>query len=138
MTDRRQAMVPVSIGEYFDRLTILELKVERSASAARRTAARSALDTWQEAYDPPTDLDVIELIDRLRLVNGSLWESEDAIRSVMDHGDRDRIAVVAEAIVRLNDRRAEIKGEIDRLTGSAWADAKNYAAGSCDPATPSR
>ena len=55
MSDGVQAEVSISVGEYFDRLTILELKAERAAhpDAARR--ARTRLEAWTRAARPRSD-----------------------------------------------------------------------------------
>lgn len=130
--------MPVSIGDYLDRLTILELKVERAASAGAREAAHAVLDTWQQAHHDPIEADLVALIDDLRAVNGALWDAEDEIRSFMDCGDTDAVASVGAAIVRLNDRRSAVKREIDSCAGSAWTDVKNYRVDARDAATPGR
>lgn len=138
-SDRRalpnEVEVSISIGEYLDRLTILELKSERGGSWQARESALARLATWKRSFDRAA-LDraaVTPLVGALRRVNCRLWECEDAIRRHMARSDAAGVAEVGADIVRLNDERASIKAELDRCTGAAWSDSKHYIIESVEP-----
>jgi hypothetical protein len=120
---------PVSVGELIDKLTILEIKRERIGDAAKLAnvereraalaAARASLALPDGKLDP--------LAAELKRVNEALWEIEDEIRDCERKSDfGPRFVELARSVYRNNDRRAAIKGEINRLSGSAIVEEKSY------------
>jgi hypothetical protein len=64
---------------------------------------------------------------QLRDVNTRLWEIEDEIRDcerLQDFGPK--FVALARAVYRTNDRRSEIKREINLLLGSSLIEEKSY------------
>jgi len=122
--------IEIGPGELIDRITILRLKVEhlagapREAAAARLAALRAV---WQDLQPPDA---VAGLADELSALNRRLWEIEDALRA---HEARRDFAApfveLARAVYRTNDRRAQLKAEIDAALGHGVCDAKVYGAG---------
>ncbi|HEY7577603.1 MAG TPA: DUF6165 family protein [Acetobacteraceae bacterium] len=119
--------VPVSWGELLDKITILEIKVERlSAPAARRNAAHElALLRAELAADVPPGLAALR--GELAAVNRRLWEVEDAIRRkeaarVFDP----EFIELARAVYHGNDERSRIKRAINELLGSEIIEEKQY------------
>ena len=82
-------LVPVSIGELVDRLTILEIKAERIADPGKTANIRKELALLAGAHGwPMTPPDEAErLKHELRRVNELLWEIEDLIRACERAGD---------------------------------------------------
>jgi hypothetical protein len=119
--------VPASWGEVIDKITILEIKVERlSAAAARRNAAHElALLRAELATDVPPGLAALR--GKLVEVNGRLWETEDAIRrkEAGQEFDAEFIAL-ARAVYRCNDERSRIKRAINELLRSEIIEEKQY------------
>lgn len=120
----------ISVGEFVDKLTILEIKLEKISDASKRTnIAReyeSLSATFAEAIG--ADAEVERLRRDLKAVNAELWRIEDEIR------DRERtesfgaeFVALARAVYRTNDRRAEIKRAINMVTGSKLVEEKSYA-----------
>ena len=65
----------------------------------------------------------------LRAVNESLWRVEDEIRACERAGTfGPEFVELARSVYRENDRRAELKREINMLLGSAIVEEKSYAA----------
>ena len=123
--------IPASAGEVIDKLTILEIKLARIADAAKREnvarehAALSA--AWRDAV--PDETPIAGLIAELRQVNEALWDIEDEIREQERQSDFGATFVrLARAVYRTNDRRAELKREINGRLGSALVEEKSYAA----------
>jgi hypothetical protein len=127
--DPRVPLVPVSWGELFDKIAILEIKVERlKAPEAARNAAhelgllRGALTTLGDAR-----LVLAALAAKLATVNRRLWDLENDIRAkeAARSFDADFIAL-ARAVYHNNDERSRIKRAINGLLGSAIIEEKQY------------
>jgi len=122
-------MIPVSRGELFDRITILEIKSRRIEDSAKLANVNGELAELNASAEQCGKLDgeVGGLIDRLRGVNLQLWDIEDDIRI---HG-RDkkfdgRFIELARSVYVTNDERAKLKKEINLTTGSGIIEEKSY------------
>jgi hypothetical protein len=121
--------VQTSPGEFLDKLTILEIKAERMADAAKLANVRRELEllraTW--AASPLAGRDVAALVADLKGVNESLWEIEDRIRAKEAARAFDAEFVeLARSVYRTNDRRAAIKRELNVALGSDLIEEKSY------------
>ena len=121
--------VPVSVGELIDKITILEIKAERIADPAKQANVRrelAALDRVRSRAAAATS-ELSALRGELAAVNRRLWEVEDALRRCEREGRFDeRFVELARSVYRDNDRRAALKREINKLTGSAIVEEKSY------------
>jgi len=121
--------VPVSVGDLIDRITILEIKLEKITDEAKRPHIRRehALLTARRdaALDPCPHLDA--LTRDIAAINRMLWDVENALRAMERKGDfgPDFIAK-ARTVYKTNDERARIKTRIEALTGSALSEHKSY------------
>jgi hypothetical protein len=120
---------PISVGELFDKITILRVKRARLADPAKRANVAFELDQLEalarEAV-PPSDA-LAALIDALQDVNAALWDIEDGKRDaerrqVFD----DTFVALARQVYLRNDERAALKRRINVLTGSAIVEEKSY------------
>lgn len=123
--------VPVSWGELFDKLTILEIKQARIDNQQKLANINKELEALRQVCSdhqlPEESLQ--EVIDDLRRTNESLWEIEDDIRSCERNKDfSDTFVKLARAVYKTNDRRAEIKLRINQLLGSELIEEKSYEA----------
>lgn len=103
--------VPVSCGELLDKLTILEIKVQRLVDPAAIANVCREHDLLRERYGTLVDRpDLVPLIDELRRINRALWEIEDEI---CDHERRGEFgpsfSALARSVYRTNDRRAAVE-----------------------------
>jgi len=121
--------VPVSPGEVLDKITILEIKSERIADPEKVANVRSELALLQETWASNIrDSEIIQdLHARLKEINEALWEIEDDIR----HKERarefdDRFIELARAVYVTNDRRSQIKKELNLHLGSEIIEEKSY------------
>jgi len=122
--------VPISPGEFLDKLTILEIKIERIADSGKLENVRRERDllaaTW--AASPLASADVSAQVAELKRVNEALWEIEDRIRVKESAAAFDAEFVeLARSVYHTNDRRAEIKREINRALASDLVEEKSYA-----------
>jgi hypothetical protein len=122
---------PISTGELIDKLTILEIKLGCIADREKLDNVRREYETLLAATPSPLLADPVltDLRARLKAVNAELWRIEDDIR---DHERAQRFdaefIALARAVYVTNDRRAALKREINRLSGSALVEEKSYAA----------
>lgn len=122
--------VEISPGELIDKLTILEIKLQRITDEAKLKNIRLEYDTLRSALAgavPASDrLD--ELTGQLKAVNEDLWRIEDDIRDcerTRDFGDR--FIELARAVYVANDRRSTVKRDINGHLGSRIVEEKSYA-----------
>ena len=121
--------VPVSVGEVVDKVTILEIKSERIADKAKVANVKAELDALRPLVSGGVfdSAEVVDLTNGLRAVNAELWDIEDDIRAEEAAGRfGERFIELARAVYVTNDRRAELKKEINLATGSQLVEEKSY------------
>lgn len=121
-------LVPCSIGDALDRLTILDLKRQRIADPDKRALAQAEHDAVWAVAGPHAGDAGSEFAD-LREVNAQLWDVEDALRAkerARDFGPE--FVALARSVYALNDRRASLKARINALTHSLLVEVKSYGA----------
>jgi Family of unknown function (DUF6165) len=122
--------VPISVGEFIDKITILEIKkikLTSMTSIANVIKELSLLNRklTQEIILPEN---ILELKEKLFIINSSLWEIEDALRlkEKLQEFDDDFIHL-ARSVYKKNDQRALIKRQINILMSSDLIEEKGYA-----------
>ena len=122
-------LVPISVGELLDKISILEIKAEaitdpaKHANVMQELAALDAVRGRKVAELP----ELAALYAELQAVNRRLWRTEDDIRAVERAGQFDESFIqLARGIYRNNDRRAVLKRRINELTGSEIVEEKSY------------
>jgi len=120
---------PISAGELIDKITILEIKTERFGDLAKRQIAAKELALLLKIKDK-SGLDTVQIAsfaDELRMINGALWDIEDAIRECEQRSDfGPRFIELARSVYLTNDRRALAKQRIDATVGSDIVEQKSY------------
>lgn len=121
--------VPVSWGELLDKMTILQIKQARIASpAALENIAKEYRLLSAFGAQALQAAPVRALAESLQRVNEALWDIEDAIREKEASAQFGADFVgLARSVYRMNDRRAAIKREINRLLDSELVEEKSYA-----------
>lgn len=122
--------VEVSLGEFLDKLTILQIKSERIRDAGKLANIRKELDVLTRAWEqsPFAAKDIGEPLGRLKAINQKLWDIEDAIRTKESQGAFDEEFIeLARSVYLCNDERAAIKRELNQLLGSELIEEKSYA-----------
>ena len=124
-----QLQVPVSVGEALDKITILQIKLAHISDAAKRVNIQNELDALLPlvAGDAFATDQMQGLMAELKAVNEALWDIEDDIREkeAVKSFDAEFIRL-ARAVYVTNDKRAEIKKQINLATGSALIEEKSY------------
>src|SRR5262245_54289159 len=110
--------VEVSPGELLDKISILEIKLERIADEGSLALVRRELASLAavRAQALPDSTALHSLTSDLKRANERLWELEDSIRECerAQRFDADFVEL-ARSIYRTNDRRAAVKRQINEL-----------------------
>lgn len=121
--------VEISIGEFFDKVTILEIKSERITDEAKLINVNNELDALNALLDtlPISRDDVADEVAELKSINEALWVIEDDIR------EKERAKVfdgefveLARSVYFTNDKRSDVKRAINLKLGSDFIEEKSY------------
>jgi tetratricopeptide (TPR) repeat protein len=121
--------IEIAPGELIDKITILEIKRQRIADEAKRANVVAELTMLCAARDRAIGASpaLVELTEELKKINEALWEVEDALRACEHRQDFGPAFIeLARSVYRHNDRRAEVKRQINRLLGSKLIEEKSY------------
>ncbi|MEY1557244.1 DUF6165 family protein [Yoonia sp. R2331] len=125
----KEILVPIAPGELIDKITILRLKSERISDAAKLKNIhheRQVLQATADATLPQSDALAV-LWEELYQINTDLWVIEDDIRAFDARGDfGPGFVALARAVYVTNDRRADVKKQINLLLGSDLVEEKSY------------
>jgi hypothetical protein len=118
--------IEVSNGEIIDKLTILQIKLERIKDEAKLSNIKKEFDELSAVSSLIISKDD-ELYRSLYEVNCELWDIEDHIRDLERKKDfgSDFIGT-ARAVYFKNDKRSEIKRKINIKTASGFIEEKSY------------
>ena len=120
-----QILVPVSLGELYDKLSILEIKTERIDDEEKLKHVRKEFDQLSEVASkyPISDDEYEDLLN----INNALWGIEDNIREKERRKEYDEIFIkLAQAVYFQNDERSIIKRRINENHGSELVEVKSY------------
>ena len=118
--------IEVSNGEIIDKLTIIQIKIERITDESKLVNLRKEFEILKSAADSVIDMDD-PLYLALYEVNCQLWDIEDHIRDLERNRDfSDDFVQTARAVYFRNDKRSEIKREINLKTSSGLIEEKSY------------
>ena len=117
---------PISIGELVDKITILEIKKNKLQDSKLENILKelSFLRKLMERHQIEiTD----DLFTQLKEINLTLWNIEDQIRVKEKNKEFDNTFIeLARSVYFKNDKRAEIKKSINRLSNSEITEEKFY------------
>ena len=122
-------IVEVSIGELLDKISILEIKLEKIKDPQKlkfitneHSILKNQLDNNVESNDK-----LSELFQSLKEINTRLWKIEDDKRQCEKDKDfGEKFIKLSRDVHFLNDDRAKIKLEINNFTGSTIKEIKEY------------
>lgn len=123
--------VPTSIGDLIDKITILQVKLEKIEEPEKRANVSYELllllATLQRHV--PHSKRLQELTHALKEINSTLWDIENAIRTKESKKEFDDAFIeIARSVYINNGYRHALKREINILTGSRIIEEKQYTA----------
>ena len=123
-----KVLAPISVGELIDKITILEIKVQRCVDTTQLVnidRELRALRNIEAALAIPKDVGVLR--QQLRSVNEELWNIEDFKRGCeRDQRFDAEFVTAARQVYIKNDLRARLKREINRHCHSDIVEEKIY------------
>tara|TARA_B100001059_G_scaffold150945_1_gene150768 strand:- start:414 stop:800 length:387 start_codon:yes stop_codon:yes gene_type:complete len=119
----------ISVGEFFDKITILEIKKEKITDDKKLINVNYEL-TELRKIEKDYNLKKFELsslIESLYAINLELWNIEDQIRlSEQSNNFGSEFIELARSVYIKNDLRAKIKKDINLKSGSNLIEEKSY------------
>jgi len=122
--------VPISVGEFIDKLTILEIKSERITDPEKHRNVVHELEVLSRLWHVSgyEEAAIVEERTRLKALNGQLWEVEDHLRDKERAREFDlEFIELARSVYRVNDERAQMKLAISLKLGSEFVEEKSYS-----------
>lgn len=120
---------PISVGELIDKITILQIKQVRIANTLKRQHIDKELQQLLAVIDDHQLMNdtLREFMQNLKTINEALWVIEDDIRTCEKAKDfSERFIQLARDVYFTNDKRAELKRQINEHTGSDLYEVKSY------------
>ncbi len=122
-------IIEVSIGELLDKISILEIKREKIKDPEKLKFIINEHSILKDQLNNSleTDEKIDKLFQSLKDINTKLWNIEDDKRQCeRDKDFGEKFIKLSRDVHFLNDDRANIKLEINNLTGSTIKEIKEY------------
>ena len=126
----KNPLIPISWGELFDKITILQIKSEKILSPDSLKNVDKELKELRLIFDKAfaENLLALEFTEKLRQINFELWNIEDQIREKERKKAFDNEFIqLARSVYMKNDQRSVIKGKINKAFGSDLVEQKYYS-----------
>ena len=121
--------VPISVGELFDKISILEIKKIKIKDKTKLQDINFELNALKQILTKKRlhKKNNKEQYKKLFNINKRLWNIEDKKRSYENSKKFDKAFIeLARKVYLLNDRRAKIKNKINHISGSMIREVKSY------------
>lgn len=122
-------LVEVSVGELLDKISILEIKKIKIKDSKKLEFINDEYQVLKDQLDKniKSGKELGILFQSLKEINNKLWSIEDEKRMCEKDSDfGENFIKLSRDIHFLNDKRANIKLEINNLTGSKIKEIKEY------------
>jgi hypothetical protein len=119
---------PISLGELIDKISILKIKQKKITDKKKCSFIKKELSLLQTILSSSTiDKKINLYLKKLTKVNSKLWKIEDDIRDCEKKKKFDQKFIdLSRAVYLNNDKRSEIKLEINNHFGSTLVEVKSY------------
>ena len=122
-------LTEISAGELLDKLSILEIKLNKIKNPALLQEIKKDYNIINEAKNKNINSsnEINALYTDLKKINEQLWEIEDKIRLCEKNSDfKNKFIQLARDVYLKNDKRSKIKLEINKILGSNIQEVKQY------------
>jgi hypothetical protein len=119
---------PISLGDLIDKISILVIKEKKITDEKKNNLIREELTLLKKTLNEAINNNAINnYLNQLIDVNSALWKIEDEIRDCEKNKKFDQKFIeLARSVYITNDKRAEIKLEINNKFGSKIVEVKSY------------
>ena len=121
--------IEVSNGEILDKISILVIKKSKIQDKSKLENVYTEYNTLLPYFDQIVNTQQLgDLYWNLSAVNTELWDVEDKLRELeKSRTFNTEFIELARSVYYLNDRRAELKKNINILSGSDLIEEKSYS-----------
>ena len=117
----------ISVGELIDKITILEIKLEKIKDSKKLKNIENELDILNEHFKKIENDELSKLKNNLKNTNLKLWQIEDDIRLCEKNQDfSSNFVNLARSVYITNDERFEFKNSINEIFSSEIKEVKSY------------
>jgi len=123
---KKRVNIEIAIGELFDKVSILEIKISRIKDNLKQREIKNELNHLLPIFNE-LENKATEIYKNLKLINEQLWDIEDKIRiKEKEKAFDNEFISLARSVYNTNDKRFELKNEINQLFGSNLKEVKSY------------
>ena len=122
-------LAEISAGESFDKLSILEIKLNKIKDLVLLNEVKKEYEILNESKNKDINFskEIKILYKDLREINEKLWKIEDEIRLCEKNSDfKDKFIQLSRDVYFTNDKRSKTKLEINKILGSNIIEIKQY------------
>jgi len=122
-------LAEISAGELIDKITILEIKLDKISDKVKTNDVSKELNSLQETMQKhfPDQTEISNYMRSLKEINLRLWDIEDAKRLAEKNSDfGEKFIKLAREVYKFNDERAKVKLKINENFGSNIKEVKSY------------
>ena len=122
-------LVEVSVGELLDKLSILEIKKDRIKDPDKLNFIKEEYVILKNQFEKNIKIDekLKNLFETLKDINNKLWDIENEKRLCEKNSDFGDVFIKTSRDIHfLNDKRGNIKLEINNYSGSKIKEIKEY------------
>ena len=120
---------PISVGELFDKISILEIKNVKIKDKNKLIHVKNELKLLKNIVRKKNinKKNISKIIDQLKNINIRLWNVEDKLRVYEKNKSfKSEFIALARKVYFMNDKRAKLKNEINLHTKSQINEVKSY------------
>ena len=121
--------VPASVGELFDKITILEIKKKKIKDKEKLKHVNAELNLLNKVVTKKkiNKRKILKFINALKSINLKLWNVEDKLRKLeKEKSFKSLFIQKARSVYILNDKRSVMKNNINIETNSNVNEVKSY------------
>jgi hypothetical protein len=122
-------LTEISAGELLDKISILEIKIEKIKNPELKKQAKKEFETLNSNKEKSIKMtpDIERLYLKLKETNLKLWKIEDEIRACEKNSDfKENFIKLARSVYFNNDTRSSLKLSINQKLGSNIIEVKEY------------
>ena len=125
----KKILSEISDGELIDKISILEIKLEKIKNKASQDEINKEYNILKEVQNSSIEMTekLKTLLKEIKEVNLNLWNIEDKLRICEKNKDFGQTFIeLARGVYLNNDKRSKIKSKINDVSGSNIKEIKQY------------
>ena len=127
--ESKKILSEISVGELLDKMSILEIKLEKIKNEESRKEINREYQMLKELQKSKIEMtnEIETLFKDIKKVNSNLWNIEDKLRICEKNKDFSQDFIeLARSVYFNNDKRSKIKSEMNKISGSNIKEIKQY------------